>query len=171
MILVIGQIFGLLNGLFAIISVNAKNKINMLYWSFFANLFAGINMYVLRQMSFVYIIIITLVQIIINIIHCKRNNSAGYFERTVFFILFVSAGALGYKSIKDILPIAAVISSMFAIFQKDEQRSRLWYLLNGGINLFYAYLAGSSMVISHLINIASILAGLYRFRNKERSPE
>lgn len=167
MLIIIGQIFGLLNAVFTIICYQVREKSTMLMWSFAANLAAGLNMIFIGQYVAGCLGVINLVQIVINIIYCRKNKDAGMPLRIVFGTLTAGAGLLSYQNPVDCLRIASNLANVAAVFQQNAQRARYWYLVNGVLYLMFAAAVGSSLVLSMIINNIILLVGIYRFRNKK----
>lgn len=167
MILIIGQICGILNAVFTVLSLQSYKKITMLYWSFIANLMAMVNLILLGEYMAGGLIVITLVQVCVSISYCLKKQEVGFVLQLVFGIISTAAGMITYQNPKDFLRIASNLAGVAATFQQNPQKARWWYLVNGILYLAFAAVIKSSLVISMIINCIVICIGLYRFRNKE----
>lgn len=163
----IGQALGLIVTVGAIITLQLKNKKQMLLVSAVVNILAAVNILLLDTFSSGVIInLVAVIQIIVSFWHEKKATDVTLIEKIIFLILYVSGGALGFKSAIDILSIVAAVFYMLAMFQKKEQRIRLFLMGNMLSWTIYHAVLGSTAIFAQLAGICSSLIALFRYRNK-----
>lgn len=163
-----GQALGLIVTAGAIITLQLKNKKQMFLVSAAVNVLAALNILLLDSFSSGVIInLVAVLQIISSLWHEKKNTDASLPEKIVFLILYVAGGAAGFSSPVDILSIVAAVFYMLAMFQKKEQRIRLFLLGNMTSWTIYHAVLGSTAIFAQLAGIASSLIALYRYRRKK----
>jgi len=88
----------------------------------------------------------------------------------VFNAFFIVIGALGYKDLWDILPIAASLVSSVALYVTKENSIRLLSLGVSPVWLIYNVRVGSiGGTICEIFDLISIFVGLYRYGRKKKS--
>lgn len=163
----IAQILGVVVTVGAILTLQLKNKNQMLTVSAFVNILAALNILLLDSFSSGVIInLVAVPQIVLSLWHEKKGTDATLIEKTVFMILYVIGGALGFKAPIDILSIVAAVFYMLAMFQKKEQRIRLFLMGNMISWTIYHAVLGSTAVFAQIAGIISSLIALFRYRNK-----
>lgn len=163
----IGQALGVIVTVGAILTLQLKNKKQMLLVSAVVNILAAFNILLLDTLSSGVIInLVAVLQIVLSLWHEKKKTDVTLPEKIVFLILYVFGGAIGFKSIIDILSIVAAVFYMLAMFQKKEQRIRL-FLMGNMISwtIYHAFL-GSTAIFAQIAGIISSLIALFRYRNK-----
>ena len=106
----VGQAFGVLVTLGAIVSLQLKNKKQMLCVSAVVNVLAALNILLLDEFSSgVIICFVAVFQILVSLWHEYKNTDVTLPEKIIFLVLYVAGGALGFKSWIDILSIVAAV--------------------------------------------------------------
>ncbi len=164
----IGQILGIVVTVGAILTLQMKNKNQMLIVSAIVNVLAALNILLLDKFSSGVIInLVAVLQIIVSLWHEKKNTEVSLAEKIIFLILYVAGGALGFEKPIDILSIIAAVLYMLAMFQKKEQHIRLFLLGNMATWTVYHTVLGSTAVFAQLAGIISSLIALYRYRKNK----
>lgn len=164
----LGQALGLIVTAGAIITLQLKNKKQMLLVSAAVNVLAALNILLLDSFSSGVIInLVAVLQIIVSLWHEKKNTDVSLAEKIIFLILYVAGGAVGFKTPIDILSIVAAVFYMLAMFQKKEQRIRLFLLGNMTSWTIYHAVLGSTAIFAQLAGIISSLIALFRYRRKK----
>ena len=162
----IGQALGILVTFGAILTLQMKNKKQMLLVSAVVNILASLNILLIDSFtSGVIINLVAVIQIILSLWHERTNTQPGLYEKIVFLFLYVAGGALGFKKLIDILSIVAAVFYMFAMFQKKEQRIRLFLMGNMLSWTVYHAVLRSTAIFAQLAGIVSSLVALYRYRS------
>ena len=164
----VGQAFGVLVTLGAIVSLQLKNKKQMLCVSAVVNVLAALNILLLDEFSSgVIICFVAVFQILVSLWHEYKNTDVTLPEKIIFLVLYVAGGALGFKSWIDILSIVAAVLYMLAMFQKKEQHIRLFLMGNMATWTVYHLVLGSTAVFAQIAGIISSIVALVRYRNKQ----
>ena len=164
----IGQILGIVVTVGAILTLQMKNKNQMLIVSAIVNVLAALNILLLDKFSSGVIInLVAVLQIIVSLWHEKKNTEVSLAEKIIFLILYVAGGTLGFEKPIDILSIIAAVLYMLAMFQKKEQHIRLFLLGNMATWTVYHTVLGSTAVFAQLAGIISSLIALYRYRKNK----
>ena len=106
-------------------------------------------------------------QTIISFRHLKRKTAVTTTENIVFFALYVGLGSLGFRGWLDVLPIIAALFNMLAIFQPDEQKTRMLIFLNAGTYFSYYLLLGAASMFAELLAAVTAVIGMIRHRTKK----
>ncbi len=164
----IAQAIGIVVTLGAILTLQLKNKKQMLAVSAVVNVLAALNILLLDNMSSGVIINgVAVLQIVLSLWHEKRGTDVKLAEKIIFLLLYVVGGALGYEKPIDLLSIVAAVLYMLAMFQKKEQNIRLFLLGNMATWTVYHTVIGSTAVFAQLAGICSSLIALYRYRKNK----
>ncbi len=164
----IGQILGLIVTAGAILTLQLKNKKQMLTVSAVVNVLAALNILLLDNFSSGVIInFVAVLQIIVTLWHEKKGTEISLAEKIIFLVLYVVGGALGFEKGIDILSIVAAVLYMLAMFQKKEQHIRLFLLGNMATWTVYHTVLGSTAVFAQIAGIISSLIALYRYRKNK----
>ncbi|MBR5561531.1 MAG: YgjV family protein [Clostridia bacterium] len=165
----IAQFFGILVTAGVIINQQLKKKKQMLILSVFVNLFSAANILLLDGFnSGVVVCLVAVFQLIFSIWHEFKGTQPGTVEKIIFLILYAGGGIIGIKAPIDLLSTFAALFYMLAVFQKKEQRIRMFLLVNLSTWTVYHGILGSTAVFAQIAGIISSLIALYRFRNSEK---
>lgn len=169
MIYYIGQVLGVVVTIGAIVTLQLKNKNHMLLVSAAVNILAALNILLLDTFSSGVIInLVAVLQIVFALWHEKKNTDVTLPEKIIFFVLYVAGGAIGFNTPIDILSIVAAVFYMVAMFQKKEQRIRLFLMGNMLSWTVYHAVLGSTAIFAQLAGITSSVIALIRYRKKEK---
>lgn len=165
---IIGQALGVLVTAGAIITLQLKNKKQMLWVSAAVNVLAALNILMLDTFSSGVIInLVAVLQIILSLWHEKTNTDSRLPEKIIFLILYIIGGALGFKNAIDLLSIVAAIFYMLAMFQKKEQKIRLFLMANMTSWTIYHAVLGSTAIFAQIAGIVSAIIALIRYRKNK----
>ena len=84
----------------------------------------------------------------------------------MFLVLYVGMGFIGFQRALDFLPIIASVFNMLAVFQRDEQKTRILVLFNASIFCLYYIIIGSTSLLAELLAVITTLVGLIKYRKK-----
>lgn len=164
----IGQIFGILVTIGAVVNLQLKKKQHMYILSIIVNILSALNILLLGGFSSgVLICLVADIQIAAAIWHDKKQTEPKIPEQVIFFVLYVASGLLGFKTWIDILSIVAAALYMFAMFQKKEQNIRLFLLGNMATWTVYHAILGSTAIFAQLAGIVSSVIALIRYRKQD----
>ena len=110
--------------------------------------------------------VVSLVQVLISYWHVKKGTPVTTVENIIFLLLYVGMGFVGFNRALDFLPIIASVFNMLAVFQKDEQKTRLLVLCNASIFCAYYIIIGSTSLLAELMAVITTLIGLIKYRKK-----
>ncbi|MBQ9945531.1 MAG: YgjV family protein [Clostridia bacterium] len=164
----IGQALGIIVTIGAILTLQLKNKKHMLLVSAAVNILAALNILLLDSFSSGVIInLVAVIQIIFSLYHDKKETEVRTWEKILFLALYVAGGAIGISAPIDVLSIVAAIFYMLAMFQKKEQRIRIFLMGNMLSWTVYHAVLGSTAIFAQLAGIISSVIALIRYRNKK----
>ena len=163
----VAQIIGIVVTILCIFLTQLKRKWQILLVSFVAN-FLNIVMFFLFNgiTSAVMVSVTATLQCAINGYLSYKNKESSTVQKIIFTILYVISGALQFNVFIDILPIIASILFMVAVFQKTEQRMRIFYAGNAVIWIIYDIIIGTTAVFAQIFSLVSICIALFRYRKK-----
>ncbi len=168
----IGQVLGLVVTAGAILTLQLKNKKQMLTVSAVVNVLAALNILLLDEFSSGVIInFVAVLQILFSFWHERKGNDVPFAEKMIFLVLYVAGGALGFEKWIDLLSIVAAVFYMLAMCQKKEQNIRLLLLANMATWTVYHSVLGSTAVFAQIAGIISSLIALYRYRKRDKNTD
>lgn len=163
----IGQIVGILVTIGAIVNLQLKKKQHMYILSIIVNILSALNILLLDGFSSgVIICLVADIQIVLAILHDKKQTEVHLAEKIIFFVLYVAGGLLGFKTWIDIFSIVAAALYMFAMFQKKEQHIRLFLMGNMATWTVYHAILGSTAIFAQIAGIISSVIALVRYRKQ-----
>ena len=163
----IAQFFGILIFIGSVVGMQLKNKRHIILVSAVVNILSALNILFLDQFgSGVIINLIAVLQVILALYHDRKGTEPSRAEKIVFLIVYIVCGLISFRQGLDILPIVAVIFYMAAIFQKEEQRLRMYMLGNAAAWTIYHGIIGSTAVIGQIANGCSAMIALWRYYKK-----
>ncbi len=161
---IIGQIFSILAMALTVVSFQMKTKKQILVMQTVGSAFFLSSYVLFGSWAAVCLNIVFLIRNTVFYFKDKKWASHGVWLYSIL-ALVVAAGALGFKTYLDIFPIVGSIFGTVAAYMKRENMFRLLKLGDSPCWLIYNIsipsIGGS---ICEIINIASILVGLIRYR-------
>lgn len=110
-----------------------------------------------------------------SIAYCFRGKSkiVDHIACPIIFALLAGAGGLlTYTGPASLLPMAAMMISSFVCWNPRTQQLRALTMPTSAMWLIYNVICGSvSGTVTEILNLASIVIGLFRFRNKKSAEE
>ena len=152
-----------------------KRKWQMLLVNVASNLFFILNLLLLgyhetgdlfANATAMIVNLVSLVQVLISYWHVKRDTPVTTPENIIFLLLYVGLGFVGFNRALDLLPIVASVFNMLAVFQKDEQKTRILVLCNASIFCAYYIIIGSTSLLAELMAVITTLIALIKYRRK-----
>ena len=152
-----------------------KKKWQMLLVNVASNLFFILNLLLLglhetgdlfANATAMIVNVVSLVQVLISYWHVKKDSPVTTAENIIFLLLYVGMGFIGFNRALDFLPIIASVFNMLAVFQKDEQKTRLLVLCNASIFCSYYIIIGSTSLLAELMAVITTVIGLIKYRRK-----
>ena len=174
LIYIIAQAFGIFATLCCFAMPLFKRKWQMLLVNVAGNLFFILNLLLLglhsgdlfANATAMIVNVVSLVQVLISYWHVQKGTPVTKLENIIFLILYVGLGFVGFNRALDFLPIIASVFNMLAVFQKDEQKTRLLVLCNASIFCSYYIIIGSTSLLAELMAVITPLIGLIKYRKK-----
>ena len=172
---IIAQAFGIFATLCCFAMPLFKRKWQMLLVNVAGNLFFILNLLFLgyhetgnifANATAMIVNVVSLVQVLISYWHVKKGTPVTTAENIIFLLLYVGMGFVGFNRALDFLPIIASVFNMLAVFQKDEQKTRLLVLCNASIFCAYYIIIGSTSLLAELMAVITTLIGLIKYRKK-----
>jgi len=161
----VGQLFGIAATVLCFIMPLFKKKWHILFVNIFINLFFALNLLFIEKVGTGIIMnCVAIVQTVVSMRHLKKKTAVTKAENIVFFILYVALGSLGFHGWHDILPIVAAVFNMLAIFQPDEQKTRLLIFMNAGTYFAYYCILGAASMFAELLAAVTAVVGYVKYR-------
>ncbi len=178
-LIICAQILGLLACVFALSGPHMKHRRQMFLLSCIANLLTSLNLLLFalhpqKDVAFTACIVngIAVGQTLCNYFRDVKSSKTPNWEKILFAVLYLSASILpiiiekgaslftDWHSLRELLPIAAIILFMICGWFKREQSIRLCLLGNTVLWLIYYCLIGSSLFVSQTVSAVSIVLAL-----------
>ena len=172
---IVAQFFGILVIIANVLSMQMKNKKQIIFMFILANLFSAINFILLQSYSGAIICLFAIIQTFINKIFEKKQQQVPKVIIGIYIVISIILGAITFSSIIDILPIICSILYTITIIQDKEKNIRRISLVNILLWIIYDIVCQAyTAAISDLLMTISTIIGMYRFdfkRNKNEVEE
>ena len=164
----IADVLGYLVLFCSLVGSQFPKRWHMLIWSAVANLFAGVSVILtVGQLNSASVAnFIAVVQIIINTVHCLKDEKVSLVEKVIFTIVYFIMCVLCYKTPWDIMTTVATMIFMISTFEKNPQKARIMGLGNTVLYIIYYIVIGNTMVLSQVLCGVSTVLAIYRYRSK-----
>lgn len=169
------QAFGILATLCCFGMPLFKRKWQMLLVNVASNLFFILNLLLLglhetgdlfANATAMIVNLVSLVQVLLSYWHVKKATPVTTPENIVFLLLYVGLGFIGFNRALDFLPIVASVFNMLAVFQRDEQKTRILVLCNASLFCAYYIIIGSTSLLAELMAVVTTVIALIKYRKK-----
>ena len=177
----IGQTFGIIATVVGLLIPLFQKKWQMLIANFCNNLLLALNLVFLDEVgSGIFLFLVAMLQAVVNFIHCMRKTTGKPFENVLFLCLYLGLGfyglftapgfvfALNGKNLLELLPIVGAVFSMLFISEKNENRSRWYYMGCSFVWFVYYIIIGSSSLLGSLLSLITGTVAIARSK-KEKS--
>ena len=126
----IAQILGIIGPSIKIISIQFKNKKNILLMFILVNLIIGIELALLDAYTGALVCFVAVIQTMINYIYVKKDKKLPNFFIVIYVIASLIVGIYSYKELMDILTILCAMLYIASICQTKEKNIRIISFLN-----------------------------------------
>ena len=161
----IGQIFGLFSTACCLVLPLFKQKRNMLLANGLNNALVIVNILLVDGFgSAALVCAVAVVQVAVMLRHLRLSTPVTQKENHLFLALYTVSGLLGFRTVVDVLPIVGAVFNMLSTFQRDEQRTRWFLLINASTFALYYFIIGSTALFAVLCTIVSTVIALFRYK-------
>lgn len=168
MMFIIAQFFGILVIIANVLSMQMKNKKQIIFMFILANLFSAINFILLQSYSGAIICSFAIIQTFINKFFEKKENNVPKAIILLYIIISIILGTITFNSFIDILPIICSILYTITIIQDQEKNIRIISLINILLWIIYDIVSQAyTAAISDSLMTISTLVGMYRLDYKK----
>ena len=160
----IAQILGIIGPSIKIISIQFKNKKNILLMFILVNLIIGIELSLLNAYTGALVCFVAVIQTIINYIYTTKNKKLPKFFIIIYVIVSLCVGIFSYKELMDLLTFFCAMLYIASICQTKEKNIRIISFLNFVFwiiyNLYHRAYTDALFKIAFLISTA---IAIYRY--------
>lgn len=161
---IIGQIFSIIGMALTVVSFQMKTKKQILAMQTVGSAFFLASYVLFSSWAAVCLNVVFMIRNTVFYFKDKKWASHGIWLYSILALVII-AGALGFKSYIDIIPIVGSIFGTVAAYMKKENMFRLLKLGDSPCWLIYNISIPSiGGIICESINIVSILVGIIRYR-------
>ena len=177
---ILGQAFGLMTTVCALVMPFMKKKWQLLCANILLNALVILNLVLIGQLgSACYLCLVAIVQSMLALLRIKNEKPVSTMETVLFTFLYVGFGffgiltapgfvlALNYKNLLELLPIFGALALMFSVFTPDEQNTRKWLLCNAVLWVVYYAAIGSTVFFTDLLTAISCCSAIYNYRKNK----
>lgn len=178
----LGQLCGVIGTVITVIQPQFRRKTQLLVCCILVNAMNALNFLLIGQTgSAILLCLVAIVQSSLSLRHEHRKTEVTTWETALFFLLYVGLGlcgivsapgfvwALNRRNLLELLPIVGALMLMFSVFARDEQRTRLFLLLNGAAWCAYTAAVGSTVFFTTVASMASSAIALRKYRSSSHS--
>ena len=164
---IVAQFFGILVIIANVLSMQMKNKKQIILMFILANLFSAINFILLQSYSGAVICFFAIIQTFINKIFENKQQQVPKIIIGIYIVISIILGVITFNNIIDILPIICSILYTLTIIQEKEKNIRRISLVNIILWIIYDIVCQAyTATISDLLMTISTIIGMYRFDRK-----
>lgn len=165
---IIAQFFGILAIIANVLSMQMKNKKQIILMFILVNLFSAINFILLQSYSGAVICFFAIIQTFINKIFEKKQQSVPKVIIGMYIVISIILGVITFNNIIDIFPIICSIVYTITIIQDKEKNIRRISLINIILWIIYDIVSQAyTAAISDFLMTISTIVGMYRFDYKK----
>lgn len=161
----LGQILSIIGMALTIVSFQMKTRKQIILFQTAGSAFFLLSYILLGSWSGVYLNVVYLAR---NVVFYFGKDQKWAQHKAWLYILLcavVLAGAAGYRTWLDILPIIGSVFGTFALYMKDENKLRLLKLGDSPCWLIYnCTVPSTGGIICEVFNMISIVVGLIRYK-------
>lgn len=161
----IAQLVGLIFIGASLVAYQLKQRKHIVLMFCFMNLIGFVHYLMLGgALSAAFIFVVGLAQSVTSYITAVLDKKPSKVQMVIFAVLYTAVAITTYRSYVDILSIAASFMCMCSMFQTDEQKIRIFSLMNAGCWIVYNILVRSVSVVAQILTFISISIALYRYK-------
>ncbi len=165
---VVAQIFGVLGIIAGIMSMQFKNRKQILIALFLLNLFCALNFVFLNNLTSACICFFANIEMIINYCFEVRKKDVPKWIIGIYIIINIILGMLTFKNIIDIFPIICAILYCGTILTKNESNIRKLMFSNQALWLIFDFIVGAyASVVNAILTIISVVIAMVRYDFKK----
>jgi hypothetical protein len=167
---ILAQFFGILVLIANILSMQMKNKKQIIFLFMLINVFASINYLLLKGYSGAIICFFSLIETLISKAFEKNGKKVPKAVLGIFIIISTILGMITFNIFIDVIPIICSILYIISIIQEKETNIRKVTLLSLILWIIYDILCQAyTTAISDSLMAISTIIGMYRFDYKKQS--
>lgn len=162
---ILGQIASILGMILTIISFQMKTRKQIIVFQTVGSAFFLSSYFLLAEWPGVYLNVVFLIRGVV--FYFGKDKKWAEHKAWLYVLLcaVVAAGAAGYNSWVDLLPIIGSVFGTFALYMKDENMLRLLKLGDSPCWLIYNCVIFSlGGILCEVFNIVSIVIGVLRYK-------
>lgn len=164
---VLAQILGALAIICWVISIQQKNKQNILVCQIVANGLYAIQYYLLGALTAASMNFTSFLRSIVFYDNEKKNRKHSKFSLLFFSSAIIIFGALTYNGLFNLIPIVITLAYTYSVWQNNLFIARLVFLTAAFIWIYYNIKVGAYIsIIGNVLEIISGITALIRFKNK-----
>ncbi len=164
---VLAQILGFLAETAWLLSIQQKEKKQILICQTVANALFAIQYFLLGALTATIISITSFLRSAVFYYDSKKDNHTSVYSLIFFLLSIAILGVLTYTNFFSLIPIIIGFSYSYAIWQKNLQFNRIVFIIAGFLWMYYNYHVGAYVVmICNSFEIISGIIALIRFKKK-----
>ena len=164
---IVAQFFGILVIIANVLSMQMKNKKQIILMFVLGNLFSAINFILLQSYSGAVICFFAIIQTFINKIFENKQQQVPKIIIGIYIVISIILGVITFNNIIDILPMICSVLYTLTIIQEKEKNIRRISLVNIILWMIYDIVCQAyTATISDLLMTISTIIGMYRFDRK-----
>lgn len=168
----IAQIFGTFGIIFSVLSMQMKDKKNIMIMFIGLNISCALNFFFLGSITGCFINTFGAIETFINYKFDSKNKSIPIYIISIYVIVNLILGFISYKNIIDLLPIINSLIFVTSVCAQKESIIRKIMFVNQSIWLIFDILTKSyTLTICSVLTLISIIISIIRYdikKNKVR---
>ena len=158
-------------GVFAIItwtlSIQNKERKNILIFQILANVFYSIQYFLLNAFTAGMTNLLSIFRCLIFYFEEKRKGKISNVSFLFFALLIILIGIITYERILSLIPIIGGLLYMYSIWQNNLNLTRYLFIITGILLAYYNFKIGAIVLFfGNILDIVSGIISVIRFRRK-----
>lgn len=164
----IAQIFGIIGIIFSVLSMQMKDKKNIMIMLLCLNLASALNFVFLDSWSGSLVCFFAVLETFITYLFDSKNKKLPLYIITFYIVVNIILGIKTYAGLIDILPIVCALLYCASVCSKKESNIRKIMFANQSIWLIYDLIVKAYLFsVSNILTLISIIISFIRFdKNK-----
>ena len=162
------QIIGFFALIFMCLSYQQNNKKDFLFIQILANIFYGIQYFLLNALSALASNIISIIRTIIFYKHEKNNKNIALSLLLIFEIIIIVLGIITFENYYSIIPIFIACIYTYGTWQKKLKSTYFIGVIASILWIYYNFIVGAYVsIIGSFFELFSSVIGLIRLKHKK----
>ena len=164
--MIVSQIIGMFAVILWVLSIQNKEKKNILLFQIIANLLYSLQYFIIHAFSASLTDFFGIIKSLIFYNYTKNNKNIPIYMFFVICLIYIVLGTFTYNGLVSLIPIFISCLYTYGAYKKDEKYIRITVLIGAFFWIYYnVYVGAYVAILGNVLEIISSITSLIRFRN------